>query len=254
MNKNIICIVVCVLAILLLTVLDSRGQGYTLRDAAFVGAANVASTGGGGGGSPAFSREDTRITQTDSVSPSVVDIQSDITTGKRAVLIIQWRGAQTISGITDSDGNTWTINSTNYPASSMHVVIASTVTGATLSASDSISIAWGAAEYSFRSWALFVIDNSTGGEDVEATSDTYNTTVSASATTTAATSIIGVVSIDDTPTYSGSSFTVIGSAFDWGSGKRAYFVRSDEASTGSKNVGGTLSVATSHGATWTAFK
>lgn len=39
MNKNLLCIVVCVLAILLLTVLDSRGQGYTLRNAAFVGAA-----------------------------------------------------------------------------------------------------------------------------------------------------------------------------------------------------------------------
>ncbi len=49
MNKNLLCIVVCVLAILLLTVLDSRGQGYTLRNAAFVGAAgfSVASTGGG---------------------------------------------------------------------------------------------------------------------------------------------------------------------------------------------------------------
>lgn len=49
MNKNILCIVVCVLAILLMTVLDSRGQGYTLRDAAFVGAAGFAAAGGGGG-------------------------------------------------------------------------------------------------------------------------------------------------------------------------------------------------------------
>jgi len=49
MNKNILCLIVAVLTIILLTVLDSRGQGYTLRDAAFVGAAgfSVASAGGG---------------------------------------------------------------------------------------------------------------------------------------------------------------------------------------------------------------
>ena len=46
MNKNILCLIVAVFTIILLTVLDSRGQGYTLRDAAFVGAANVASGGG----------------------------------------------------------------------------------------------------------------------------------------------------------------------------------------------------------------
>jgi len=48
MNKNILCLIVAVLTIILLTVLDSRGQGYTLRDAAFVGAAGFSAASGGG--------------------------------------------------------------------------------------------------------------------------------------------------------------------------------------------------------------
>lgn len=51
MNKNILCIVVCVLAILLMTVLDSRGQIGITGNAAFVGAAGFSAAGGGGGGS-----------------------------------------------------------------------------------------------------------------------------------------------------------------------------------------------------------
>lgn len=48
MNKNIICIVVCVLAILLMTVLDSRGQIGITGNAAFVGAAGFSAASGGG--------------------------------------------------------------------------------------------------------------------------------------------------------------------------------------------------------------
>jgi len=47
MNKNIICIVVCVLAILLMTVLDSRGQIGITGNAAFVGAAGFSAASGG---------------------------------------------------------------------------------------------------------------------------------------------------------------------------------------------------------------
>ncbi len=47
MNKNILCIVVCVLAILLMTVLDSRGQIGITGNAAFVGAAGFSAASGG---------------------------------------------------------------------------------------------------------------------------------------------------------------------------------------------------------------
>lgn len=205
---------------------------------------------------PSFVREDTRNLETASGATSTIDIQTDITSGQRAVVVVQWVSAsQTLDSVTDSDGNTWTVNSTDTINTAINVAICSTVTAATLSSTDTITLNWGTAGFTYRSWGLFVINNSTGGEDVEATGESFGTAISASATTTAATTIIGVVTMDSqSQTYGSSSFTVSGAALDWGASRRSYFVQSDQASSGSKNVDGTLSGNDTWGALWTAYK
>lgn len=127
MNKNIICIVVCVLAILLMTVLDSRGQIGITGNAAFVGAAGFAAASGGGGG-------------------------DDITSG----LIGHWKldeGSGTSAADSSASGNTGTLVGSITWASTPtavesgdivtnRITLQNSVTGTTLSLSGWVYFTW----------------------------------------------------------------------------------------------------------------
>jgi hypothetical protein len=178
----------------------------------------------------------------------------DMAAGNRAVLFVGWSAGatQNVSSITDTDGNTWTLDATltDFPRWRVY----SAPLGATLSTADTITINWSGAEYTHQWWVLFELENVTG-VDVTAATGSYGTDASSvQSTTSANTVIIGVSERNDaTNGITSLSWTTIGTAPEVVDVYRSYYYYSEETTAGSKDNGGTLNTADDWTTIWVAY-
>ena len=236
----------CILLWLLLAVLDLCAQG--LRPALVGASRRVVAAGA----APAFVREDTRVSNTSSDATTVIDIQQDITTGQRAIVVATC-GALGLSGITDSDGNTWS-RETNcaFNSASEIIDIWSATTAATLSAADTITCTWDTPGYNARTVALFVLSGVTSRDYANTNVSGFGSSPSVAASSSAATVGVGVIGCSVDRTYGSSAWTVSGTNHD--GQRRNYYVYTNSVGAGTQNPLGTLSSADSWGAVIVGFK
>jgi len=259
MNKNILCIVVCVLAILLMTVLDSRGQIGITGNAAFVGAAGFSAASGGGGGSPGWQAEANRGGGiTDSGANTYYDYTagSSIATGKRAVLVFFLNSAQTVTGVTSS-GNTWAQDvATNYVNNAnWRLYIFSAHVASAIGPSDNIRVNFSGAIYAYTTWQLQVLTNVASSSAVDvfaAETKPYSTSATPTATTSTATAIVGGLVFEDDRSLSSSTFAAIGATQT--NATMRLSVMQHPSSAGSKNMNAVLDGNTGTIAVWAAYK
>lgn len=222
----------------------------------------VAAGGGGGGSTPTFGGELGRWTETSSNATTVQNPSSNVATGSTVVCIIEWNSAsQTLTSVTDSGGNTYTINVNvvNNPNSNDHIAIATAYVSTALTTSSTITVNWGSAAYTYRAGANFYATGtaSSGQPDATASNNSYGTTVTISASTTATkTCLIGLVELTSTSdTYSASNWTVSGTNQDWqGATRRNYYAYKNATANGTQNPGGSFSVNETWGGAWVALK
>lgn len=193
-------------------------------------------------------------------STTTITLSGGVSAGNRAVLLFRWYlNTQTISSVTDSRGNTWTVDKTlTHDTNNYHAIISAHV-GTALQAGDTITITFSASASSYRAWCLVYLTGvaSSSAVDQTASNNAYGTAVSVSAATTASSTVlVGQVHIfNQTKTYGSSSWDVIGAGQDWATTTlRSYFVKKTVSSSGTQNPGGTLSANENWGGTWIAYK
>ena len=207
-----------------------------------------------------FGAEVQRWQETNDPATTVITLTGAIAIGKTIVLPIQWVSAtETLTGVVDSKGNTYTIhkNYTLPDATTHHIAIVAAYATTALAINDTITITWGSPVYSYRWGAVFYINDaaSLGQPDQTATgSHAYGTAISISAATTVAgTALLGIVfCITDGITYGSSAWNVSGTTHGYGS-KEVFYVYYDAASSGTQNPGGTLSANDTWGGIWVAL-
>jgi len=217
---------------------------------------------GGGGGTPTFVSELTRNFETDSISPSTTaGLGATIPVNDRIVIIINWADAtETVSSVSDTKGNTYTkLKEQLHTVGAQHnQSIWSANVGTGLTSTDTISITWGSPAFTYRTWAVFRVTgcNTTTQPDQSASVDSFNTTVTCAASTTAANTVaIGVVDLaDNTHNYTGSNWTVSGTFLAWASASRNYYVYKNITASGSQDPGGTLGSNDNYAVCWVALK
>jgi hypothetical protein len=207
---------------------------------------------------PAFGAENTRGTSLDAVSSKVITLASGIAAGARSIVIYGNGSGDTVSSVTDSAGNTYTLmkgqalysDSTNFTnIYSAHVTTA-------LSAGATITVNFSASNYSYKSWMVCSATGcaSSGQPDQIAGNSSYSASVSASASpATSPTLLIGVVRCRTSETYSGGGWTAIGSAHDVDV-QRTYYVYKAVTGTSAQDMAGTLSGAQQMFAAWAGLK
>lgn len=215
-------------------------------------------SGAAASGAPAFDREDQRSAVLSSLGTTVLTVASTFAVGKRAVLLIRTSLTISVSGVTDSGGNTWTIDESYTRSSHADFVIASAhIASALTGGAGTITITWGAASYSYKDIALWQLSGvaSSSAKDSSAEGEAFSTTVSTSVTTTATnTCVVGFAATSTQPTYTPATFTQEGAAIDTGDGGRIWLLHLDASSAGGKSPAGTFSVGSGWGAILVAYK
>jgi hypothetical protein len=188
-------------------------------------------------------------------STIVVPVANNVTAGKHAVLIWNHRNTSlSVSGITDSSGNTWTVHETRTGTTANLTLASAPVTTQLNGGSSTVTITLSGTVGSDTGTfgQLFRLSNVTG-VDVDTSASANSTTPVASASTTVApTVIIGAVQHGNSQTYGSSSWTAIGSVHE-AHAQRHYYLRHDVAGTGSQTMGGTISGAITWATIWAAF-
>jgi hypothetical protein len=191
-------------------------------------------------------------------STTVVTVSAVVPVGQRVVVLVStYSNTQTVSGVTDSRGNTYAIDRTRQEASHYLAVCSAPVT-TQLEISDTITVTWASPGFTNRGVAAFsLIDaDSNTPDQTAATYQASTTSPSAAATTTEAkTCAIGIVNLRHaSATYGSSAWTVIGSAHFWGGTNYSYYVYANITTAGSQNPGGTNSEAAPTAIAWVAYK
>lgn len=213
---------------------------------------------GGGGGSPVFDREDQRSAVLSSSGTTVLTVTTTFAVGKRAVILVRTQTGIGLSSVTDSAGNTWTVDETYSHSSFSEFAIASAhISTALVGGAATITLTWGASSYSYKDWALWQLSGvaSSSAEDSSAKSAAFGSTVTTSITTVAtSTCVVGFAAASGTPTYTPATFSAQGAAIDTGDGTRLYLLRFDAASAGARSPAGTYSGNVNWGAILVAYK
>ena len=192
----------------------------------------------------------------DGASTSVT-VDATIEQGNTAVVLIGWHSStQTLTSVTDSQSNTYTIHEDLNHNSNENVAIASAyISTALTSGVDTITATWGSPAYTYRGLVVEGANiQSSGQPDQSATGSGTGTSVSASASTSAANTLcVGAVKYyDSSVTYGSSNWTVSGSIFSSGD-SQLYVFYTEETTAGSKDPGGTMSASENWGVVWAAF-
>lgn len=215
-------------------------------------------SGASSGGAPAFDREDQRSAVLSSAGTTVVTVTTTFAVGKRAVILVRSQVGVALSSVTDSAGNTWTIDEAYTRASQSEYAIASAHIGTALTGgSSTITLTWSASSYSYKDWALWQLSGvaSTSAKDSSAEGAAFGATVSTSVTTVATnTCVVGFVGAGGTPTYTPATFSTQGAAIDTGDGTRLHLLRLDASSAGAKSPAGTYSGDVNWGCILVAYK
>ena len=209
-------------------------------------------------GGPAFDREDQRSAVLSSSGTTVLTVATTIAVGKRAVLLIRTGLSMGVSGITDSAGNTWTIDESYIRSSHAEFVVASAHVATQLTGgSSTITITWGASAYSYKEWALWQLSGvaSSSAKDSSAEGEAFSTSVGTSITTVATnTCVVGFAATNTQPSYTPATFTQQGAAIDTGDGGRMWLLRLDATSAGAKSPAGSFGGSVGWGAILVAYK
>lgn len=213
---------------------------------------------GGGGGTPAFDREDQRSAVLSSSGTTVLTVATTIAVGKRAVLLLRTGLSMGVSSITDSAGNTWSIDESYVRSSHNEYVVASAhIASALTGGSATITITWGASAYSYKEWFLWQLSGvaSSSAKDSSAEGEAFSGTVSTSVTTVATdTCVVGFASCNTQPSYTPATFTQEGAAVDCGDGGRVWPLRLVASSAGAVSPAGSFGGSVGWGAILVAYK
>lgn len=189
---------------------------------------------------------------------TTVTLSGSIAAGNRAVLAFSC-GGLTLTGVTDSAGNTWAID-TNNGDTFDHVNIASAHCTSALNAGATLTLTVSGAGFIGKNWVLIELSGcaSSGQPDVAVQPAlSFGQPVSVAGNTVSTnTTIVGVLyTAELTRTYSGGSWTNVGTYRDNAqNSKRMLVIRTTEVSSGSKNPGGTWDAATTQVNAWVAYK
>lgn len=213
------------------------------------GAVNVAS--------PEFDAEIMRGEgPTDELNPSVIRLTSAVATGRRIVVVITWiSNTQTLTGVRDDAGNTYSLDSVFVHDTNERTAIVSAPVTTALTTSDDLLFDWNETAFANHSYAVFTLVG-TSAIDVSKTANGYGTSPSGANNTVAdKTTCIGLVDYrSTTTTYGSSAWTSVGSMHSLALNKRVYYVRKTLTTNGSQNPAGTLSGSESWGINWVAYK
>lgn len=211
-----------------------------------------------GAGAPAFDREDQRSAFLSSGATDNITVATTIAVGKRAVLLIRTQTGIGVTSVSDSAGNTWTIDESYTRTSQSEYAIASAHVGTVLTGgSSTITITWGASSYSHKDFALWQLSGvaSTSAKDSSAEGESFGSSVSTSVTTVATnTCVVGFTGAGGAPTYTPATFSLQGAAVDTGDGTRLHFLRLDASSAGAKSPAGSFGGSVGWGAILVAYK
>lgn len=211
------------------------------------------------GAAPAFGAEIQRAIATASTNPWTFNLASSQSAGRMLVLVVECydsSGApkQTVSEVKDSvNGIAWSIDK-QTSVGDEYQAICSYVLPAGLTTSDSISITFADAAFTYRSYFLAYF---TGCSATDATgkkqANSFGTAVSAAESVTSAIAgALTVTQISSSKTLSSSAWTSIGAYQDWGDSKRSYYFQTP-CSAGSQNPLGTISANDSWYCSWVAY-
>lgn len=195
-----------------------------------------------GAGTPAYGAEVHRQTITADQTSDVLTLSTGIASGKMAVLAMASGAGSVISAVTDSKSNSWTVRQQVTDTFGTASLVTASISNA-LVASDTITVT---VNSGFRNRVYSVNHVTASSYDVGNNATTYGTTVSISATATAPAVFIGVIAGDSNSggySWTGSSWTTIGSSATYGSTNRAYFTYYNAAASGAQNPGGAWSAA-----------
>lgn len=204
----------------------------------------------GGAADPSFVKEHDRVSITNNVATTALTIASNVPTGNMIALTISCGNA--VTSIADSSGNTYAENVTHSGVGKPIKIWSAPITSA-LSTSDTVTITWTSPSNSDRMISMMELADcdtfdigATGGPD-------STTNASATATTTAATVLVGM-SVSDASghTASGNNSNVVGAKFSTNTEAWAFeHVSSSGASTTS---GITRSAPKNNIRAWAAYK
>lgn len=220
--------------------------------------AAVSNSSTAGGANPAFDREDQRSAFLSSGATDNITVATTIAVGKRAVLLIRTQTGIGVTSVSDSAGNTWTIDESYTRSSQSEYAIASAHVGTVLTGgSSTITVTWGSASYSYKDLALWQLSGiaSSSAKDSSAEGEAFGATISTSVTTVATnTCVVGFAGSSSTPTYTPATFSLQGSATDTGDGLRLHFLKLDATSAGAKSPAGAYSGNVGWGCILVAYK
>ena len=209
-------------------------------------------------GGPAFDREDLRSAVLASTATDVLTVTTTFAVGKRAVLLVRTQTGIGLSSVTDSAGNTWTVDETYTRSSQSEYAIASAhISNALAGGSATITMTWGSASYSYKDWALWQLSGvaSSSAKDSSAEGEAFSATISTSITTVAtSTCVVGFAGSSSTPTYTPATFSLEGASTDTGDGLRLHFLKLDATSAGAKSPAGAYSGSVGWGCILVAYK
>jgi hypothetical protein len=224
-----------------------------------VGGTGTTKVGVASGAAPAFVGEvitTANYIAEDSITTTIILSQSVIV-GHRVALAVGISSGLT-AAVSDSKGNTWDVSVRSTDTFNTAYVFSCPVTNA-FASSDTVTITWSAAGFLGKTWVLAEYSgcSSSGQPDQSATVQTYGTTVSVPASTTATNTVIfGMLYTDNiTNTYSGGSWTNIGTYRDnTQNSKRTLAIQTTKSSGGAQNPNGAWGTAAGQVNAWIALK
>lgn len=191
-----------------------------------------------------------------SSSNSAIVLTGAVAAGNRVVLLAVGANGARISSVSDTRGNTYTVDTYagNDGTATQRVSMASAHVGTALQVGDTITVVWSDANFQGKNIYVCNLANcaSTGQPNVTKARTVFAQLVSEAASTTETNTVaIGIISIGGAGTYSGGSWTTIGTT-DY-SGRRVYAIYSVLSSSGSQNPSGTWNAANGQANCWAAY-
>lgn len=198
---------------------------------------------------------------TGSAGTTVITLGTAVNQNDEVTVIFVWSGGgQTLSSISDSKGNSYSVLQTQAATVggvAVTVVLACAKAATALAVSDTITLTWGGATFGYRFGRAFSTTDvqSSGQPDQSAKATGTGTSPSAAASTTATkTSAVGLVLCANATYTAGSGWSVIGTADFIDSTFRCSYVSANFTSAGSKDPAGSLNASNTWIATWAAYK
>lgn len=187
---------------------------------------------------------------------NTITFSASMAKNQRAVLVFAcetWIEAQSV---TDSQGNTWTIDVTTASSATGGISILSSYITKPLSPGDTLTVNWGWSGYAKEIyWNMYSLSNSYPDRNPNVTrkGSGWSSSINLPATTTTDNTIcIGVViQQGSTGIYSGGNWT---EDAHYDTAKSIYLIHSDETTAGEKNPGGSFDGVSNVLGAWAAYR